>query len=61
MHLRLYGPVRNAFDAGIIHYEGKREGVGPRKSKLFWALLIGIELIGIRDTGLKKIQIREPG
>ncbi len=23
----LYGPVRNAFDAGSIHYEGKWEGV----------------------------------
>jgi hypothetical protein len=31
--------VRNALDAGIIHYEGKREGVVPWKSKLFWALL----------------------
>ncbi len=34
----LYGPVRNAFDAGQIHYEGNREGVGPWKSKHFWAL-----------------------
>jgi hypothetical protein len=25
----VYGPVRNAFDAGSIHYEGKWEGVGP--------------------------------
>jgi hypothetical protein len=25
----LYGPVRNAFDAGSIHYLGKWEGVGP--------------------------------
>ena len=24
----LYGPVRNAFDAGSIHYEGKWEGIG---------------------------------
>jgi hypothetical protein len=31
----LYGPVRNAFDAGSIHYEGKWEGVGPWKLKLF--------------------------
>jgi hypothetical protein len=23
-----YGPVRNAFDEGSIHYEGKLEGVG---------------------------------
>jgi hypothetical protein len=34
----LYGPVRNAFDAGSIHYEGKWEGVGPWKSRLFWVL-----------------------
>ncbi len=35
----LYGHVRNAFDAGIIHYEGKWEGVGPWKSKeSFWVL-----------------------
>jgi hypothetical protein len=25
----LYGPVRNAFDAASIHYEGNWEGVGP--------------------------------
>jgi hypothetical protein len=25
----LYGLVRNAFDAGSIHYEGKWEGVAP--------------------------------
>jgi hypothetical protein len=34
----LYGPVRNAFDAGSIHYEGKWEGAGPWKSRLSWAL-----------------------
>jgi hypothetical protein len=34
----LYSPVRNAFDAGSIHNEGKWEGVGPWKSILFWAL-----------------------
>jgi hypothetical protein len=34
----LYGPVRNAFVAGNIHYEGKWEEVGPWKSRLFWAL-----------------------
>jgi hypothetical protein len=34
----LYGPVRNAFDAGSIHYKGMLEGVGPWKSRLFWAL-----------------------
>ncbi len=32
------GPVHNAFDASSIHYEGKWEGVGPWKSRLFWAL-----------------------
>ncbi len=31
----LYGPVRNAFDAGSIHFAGKWEGVGPWKSRLF--------------------------
>jgi hypothetical protein len=34
----LYGPVRNAFDAGQIHYDGNWEGVGPWKSRHFWAL-----------------------
>jgi hypothetical protein len=29
----LYGPVRNAFGAGSIHYEGKWDWVGPWKSK----------------------------
>jgi hypothetical protein len=33
----LYGPVPNA---GSIHYEGKWEGVGPWKSRLFWALQV---------------------
>ena len=32
------GPVHNAFDASSIHYEGMWEGVGPWKSRLFWAL-----------------------
>jgi hypothetical protein len=31
----LYSPVHNAFDAGSIHYDGKWEGVGPWKSRLF--------------------------
>jgi hypothetical protein len=30
--------VMQNFDAGSIHYEGKWEGVGPWKSRLFWAL-----------------------
>ncbi len=34
----LYGPVRNAFDAGSIHYLGKWEGVGPWKTRVFWGL-----------------------
>jgi hypothetical protein len=29
------GPVRNAFDAGSIHYESKWEGVWPWKSRAF--------------------------
>jgi hypothetical protein len=32
------GPVRNAFDAGSIFYEGKWEGVGPWKLSVLWAL-----------------------
>jgi hypothetical protein len=31
----LLGPLRNAFDAGSIHYLGKWEGVGPWKSRVF--------------------------
>jgi hypothetical protein len=31
----LFGPVRNAFDAGSIHYEGKWEGVGPGNRDFF--------------------------
>ena len=34
----LYGPVHNAFDAGSIHYLGNWEGIGPWKSRVFWAL-----------------------
>ncbi len=34
----LYSPVHNAFDAGSIRYEGKWEGVGPWKSRVFQAL-----------------------
>ncbi len=34
----LYGPVRNAFEAGSIHYEGKWEGFGPWKSRVVWVL-----------------------
>jgi hypothetical protein len=36
----------NDFDAGIIYYEGKWEGFGPWKRRLFWALCNGIEPIG---------------
>ncbi len=31
----LYGPVRDAFDAGSIHYEGKWEGGWPWKARFF--------------------------
>ncbi len=37
MDYDLYGPVRNAFDVGRYStWEGKWEGVGPCKSRLFW-------------------------
>ncbi len=40
----LYGPVRNAFDAGSIHYEGKQVGGGwAMEIETFWALSNGIE------------------
>jgi hypothetical protein len=53
----IYSPVRNAFDAGNIHYEGKWEGVGPWKSRLFWALLNDIEPIGECHLGPKNVEI----
>ncbi len=33
--------MRNAFDAGSIHYEGKWEGIGPCKLRLFWVPVKG--------------------
>ncbi len=53
----LYGPERNAFDEGSTHYEGKWEGVGPWKSRLFWTLRNGIEPIGECHWGPKKVFI----
>ncbi len=50
----LYGPVRNAFDAVSIPNESKWEGVGPWKSRLFWALWNGIKPIGKCPWGPKK-------
>jgi hypothetical protein len=50
----LYGPVRNAFNAANIHYEGKWEGVGPWKLRLFWTLWNGIEPLGESHLGPKK-------
>ncbi len=35
--------MRNDVDAGSILYEGKYEGVGPWKSRVFWALRNGIQ------------------
>jgi hypothetical protein len=32
----LYGPVRNAFDAASIHYEGKWEWVVPMEIESFF-------------------------
>ncbi len=54
----LYGPVRNAFDAGSIYYEGKWKGVGPWKSRVFWALWNFIEPVGEYHLGPKKIICR---
>ncbi len=51
----LYSPVQTAFDAGSIHYLGKWEEVGPRKSRVFWALWNGIEPIGECHLGPKKL------
>jgi hypothetical protein len=48
----LYGPVHNAFGAGSIHYEGKREMVGPWKSRVFWALCNGIKPMARVRRGL---------
>ncbi len=50
----LSGPVRNAFDAGSILYEGKWEGVGHWKSRVFWALWNGIEPTGECHLGPEK-------
>jgi hypothetical protein len=46
----LYGPVRDAFDADSIHYEGKWEGVWPWKARI---LLGPIEPIGEGHLGPK--------
>jgi hypothetical protein len=40
-----------------IHYEGKWEGVGPWKSRLFGALWIFIEPLGEWHLGPKKVEI----
>ncbi len=42
----LYGPLRNAFDAGSINYEGKRRGWAQEIETFFVAVLNGIEPIG---------------
>jgi hypothetical protein len=44
------------FDAGSIHYLGKWEGVGPWKSRVFWALCNGIEPIGKCYLGPNKLE-----
>ncbi len=49
--------MRIAFDAGSIDYEGKWEGVGPWKLRLFWALLNGIEPVGECHLGPEKLEI----
>jgi hypothetical protein len=52
-----YSPVRNAFDAGSIHYDVKWKGVGPWKSRLFWTLWNSIQPIGEYHLGPKKVKI----
>jgi hypothetical protein len=56
----LYSPVHNAFDAGSIHYEGMREGVGPWKTRVFGALWNGIEPTGECHLGPKKLRFPGP-
>ncbi len=51
----LHGPVRNAFDAGSIYYKGKWEEAGPWKSRLFRALLNGMESIDECHLVAKKV------
>jgi hypothetical protein len=54
--------MRNAFDAGSIHYLGKWEGVGPWKSQLFWAsngMALAYRLNAI-SQGPKKSQFPGP-
>ncbi len=56
----LYGPVRNAFNSVSIHYKGKWEGIGPWKSRVFWALLNDIEAIGGCHLGPKELRSQPP-
>ncbi len=38
MGFSLQCPIRNAFDAGQMHYEGKWGGSWALEMRLFWAL-----------------------
>jgi hypothetical protein len=40
------GPIRNAFDTGRAITWASGKGLGPGKSRLFWALLNGLEPLG---------------
>jgi len=44
MDLWFIQPRTQCFCCGQIHYGGTWEGIGPWKSRLFWALFNGIEL-----------------
>jgi hypothetical protein len=55
----LYGPVRNAFDAGSIHYLGKLEvgGVWALEIESFLGPVKCIEPIGECHLGPKKLDL----
>ncbi len=56
----LYVPVRNAFDAGSIHYLGKWEGVGPWKSRVFGPQMTFAYLLDAISQGSKNSRFPGP-
>ncbi len=46
----LYGPMRNAFDAGSIHYFGKWEGGWALEIEFFCEMATSLEAIAIWGT-----------
>jgi hypothetical protein len=55
----LYGPVRNAYDEGSIHYEGKWEGVGlgPGNRDYFGPCEMASSRLASAIWGPKKVEI----